>query len=163
MTTEAAPEAVLEELAQSMAGLVTHTGGLWVVNAGTYSPPVLALTEDLQAGAIEVVQAGTAYADLFNGVRGRMIARLGHEVLEPRREVPRDPHRRLRLRGELRQRLRRDGEARRRQQERERDEAAMKRPSEHRPDQFCNGRSRRPLRGGSTAGCGKTWHFVRGP
>ena len=75
VTTEAAPEAVLEELAQSMAGLVTHTGGLWVVNAGTYSPPVLALTEDLQAGAIEVVQAGTAYADLFNGVRGRMIER----------------------------------------------------------------------------------------
>lgn len=75
VTTEAAPEVVLEELAQSMAGLVTHTGGLWVVNAGTYTAPVLGLTEDLQAGAIEVVQAGTAYADLFNGMRGRMIER----------------------------------------------------------------------------------------
>jgi hypothetical protein len=75
VTSEAAPESVLEEMAQSMAGLVTHTGGLWVVNAGAYTAPVLALTENLQAGAIEVVQAGVAYADLFNGVRGRMIER----------------------------------------------------------------------------------------
>jgi hypothetical protein len=72
-TSDAPQEAVLEELAQSMAGLVTHTGGLWVVNAGAYTAPVLALTENLQAGAIEVVQAGAAYADIFNGVRGRMI------------------------------------------------------------------------------------------
>lgn len=74
-TSDAAPEAVLDDLARCMAGTATHTGGLWVVSAGVYTPPVLALTEDLKAGSIEVVQAGTGYEDLFNGVRGSMIER----------------------------------------------------------------------------------------
>jgi hypothetical protein len=73
VTTDSAPEAVLEDLALCMAGTVTHTGGLWVVNAGVYTVPVLALTEDLKAGPIEVVQAGAGYESLFNGVRGTMI------------------------------------------------------------------------------------------
>lgn len=74
-TTDSAPEAVLDDLARCMAGTATQTGGLWVVNAGVYTVPVLALTEDLKAGPIEVVQAGTGYESLFNGVRGTMIER----------------------------------------------------------------------------------------
>jgi hypothetical protein len=80
VTTDSAPEAVLEDLALCMAGTVTHTGGLWVVNAGVYTVPVLALTENIKAGPIEVVQAGAGYESLFNGVRGTMVER-GRAVL----------------------------------------------------------------------------------
>jgi hypothetical protein len=74
-TTDSAPEAVLDDLANAMAGSATHTGGLWVLGAGAYTAPVLALTEALKAGPIQVVQAGVGYEDLFNGMRGQMIER----------------------------------------------------------------------------------------
>ena len=75
VTSDASPEAVLDELCNAMGGFATHSGGLWVVNAGVYTAPVLALTEDMQAGSIDVVQAGVGYDELFNGVRARMVER----------------------------------------------------------------------------------------
>lgn len=73
VTTDQKPEAVLDDLANSMGGFCTHSGGLWIANAGAYTAPVLALTEDTQAGPIDVIQAGVGFDELFNGVRGQMV------------------------------------------------------------------------------------------
>jgi hypothetical protein len=85
VTSEDDPASVLEEMASSMAGFVTHSGGRWVVNSGTYTAPVLALDDDDLAGPIEILQTGAAYEDLMNGVRGQMIetGRLSASDIDP--------------------------------------------------------------------------------
>ena len=75
ITTDDDPASVLDEMANAMAGFATHSGGKWVINAGTYTAPVIALTDDDLAGAIEIVQASASYADIVNSVRGQMIER----------------------------------------------------------------------------------------
>lgn len=79
VSSDESPEAVLDQMASAMAGFAAHSGGSWVLNAGTYTAPVLALTDDNLAGAIEITQAGVSYEDLFNGVRGQMVE-LGRAV-----------------------------------------------------------------------------------
>lgn len=69
-TTEQSAERVLEDLAESMAGSVVY-GADWRVNAGTWEPPVMTLTDDDLRGPIEVVQADTPVDQLFNGLRGQ--------------------------------------------------------------------------------------------
>ena len=71
-TSEQAPEAVLEDLAECMAGAVVY-GGEWQVNAGAWTAPVMALTDADLSGAIEIVQADTPSDELFNGVHGQFI------------------------------------------------------------------------------------------
>lgn len=66
-------EAILEDLCESMAGFATY-GATWGIQAGAWTAPVLALTDDDLDGQIEVVQAGGGLDGLFNGLRGQYIA-----------------------------------------------------------------------------------------
>lgn len=71
-TTEEAREAVLDKLADSMAGFAVY-GAQWQIIAGAWTAPVMALTDDDLDGQIEVIQAGAGIDELFNGVRGTYI------------------------------------------------------------------------------------------
>jgi hypothetical protein len=73
-TTGDPKERVLEELGGSMAGGATNAG-LWVVNAGAWSAPVMDLTTDKLDGFIEVPDCDTDWEELFNGVRGLYVPR----------------------------------------------------------------------------------------
>ena len=65
-------ERVLNDLCDSMAGYAVY-GARWQVMAGAWSAPVLALTDADLAGQIEVVQAGAALDEVFNGLRGSYV------------------------------------------------------------------------------------------
>lgn len=71
-TTADNPEAVLEDLTESMAGTVVY-GADWQINAGVWTPPVADLTDADLRGPIEVVHADTPTDQLFNGLRGQYI------------------------------------------------------------------------------------------
>lgn len=71
-TTEEAREAVLDKLADSMAGFAIY-GAQWQILAGAWTAPVMDLTDDDLDGQIEVIQAGAGIDELFNGVRGTYI------------------------------------------------------------------------------------------
>ena len=71
-TTEDAREAVLDKLADSMAGFAIY-GAQWQILAGAWTAPVMDLTDDDLDGQIEVIQAGAGIDELFNGVRGTYI------------------------------------------------------------------------------------------
>jgi hypothetical protein len=66
-------EAILDDLAASMAGDAFY-GAQWQVVAGAYVAPVMSLTDDDLAGNIEIVQSDTPLEQLINGVRGTYIA-----------------------------------------------------------------------------------------
>lgn len=65
-------EAVLEDLAECMAGTVVY-GADWSINAGAWTAPVMTLTDADLRGAVDVVQADTPTDSLFNGLRGQYI------------------------------------------------------------------------------------------
>jgi len=71
-TTEESREAVLDKLADSMAGFAIY-GAQWQILAGAWTPPVMDLTDDDLDGQIEVLQAGAGIDELVNGVRGTYI------------------------------------------------------------------------------------------
>lgn len=66
-------EAVLEDLCESMAGFATY-GATWGIVAGSWTAPVMDLTDDDLDGQIEVAQAGAGLDAVFNGLRGQYIA-----------------------------------------------------------------------------------------
>ena len=66
-------EAVLEDLCESMAGFATY-GATWGIVAGSWSAPIMALTDDDLDGQIEVAQAGAGLDAVFNGLRGQYVA-----------------------------------------------------------------------------------------
>jgi hypothetical protein len=66
-------EAILDDLAASMAGDAFY-GAQWQIVAGAYVAPVMALTDDDLAGNIEILQGDTPLEQLINGVRGTYIA-----------------------------------------------------------------------------------------
>ncbi|WP_315648657.1 hypothetical protein [Roseateles aquae] len=72
LSSDQAKEAVLQELCEAMCGYA-FPAGAWRLQAGTWSPPVMALTDDDLAGSISVVQAGEAAGDLFNAVHARYV------------------------------------------------------------------------------------------
>lgn len=72
-TSQASKEAVLEDLCECMAGYAVY-GASWMLIAGTWTAPVLALNDDDLDGQIEVTQAGAGMDSIFNGVRGTYIA-----------------------------------------------------------------------------------------
>lgn len=72
ITTDMDREAVLKDIAESMAGDI-YPSGQWVIMAGAYEPPVMDLTEDDLFGSINVIQAGESMGELFNSVRGRYV------------------------------------------------------------------------------------------
>lgn len=61
----------LETILASMAGTAVFSAGKWVIKAGVWETPTLALDEDDLAGDGAItIQAFQARRDLFNGVRG---------------------------------------------------------------------------------------------
>ena len=71
-TTDDDRESILADMADAMAGDV-FPGPDWQIQAGGWTAPVMALTDDDLDGAISIVQAGAPIASIFNGVRGTFI------------------------------------------------------------------------------------------
>ena len=65
-------EAVLADLCESMAGYATY-GAKWLIQAGAWTVPVRALTDDDLDGQIEIVQGGAGMDEIFNSVRGSYV------------------------------------------------------------------------------------------
>lgn len=65
------PDDVLEDLCNSMAGYVVP-GGVWRLQAGVYTSPVLVLGDQHAAGAISMVPA-PGQMEAWNGVKGQYI------------------------------------------------------------------------------------------
>jgi hypothetical protein len=72
-TTNDGPEAVLEELAESMAGYVMY-GGEWLIAPGTWTTSAMDLTDDDLDGQISIAQAGAGMDSLFNGAHASYLA-----------------------------------------------------------------------------------------
>ena len=82
VTSDDGREAVLDDLAECMAGQIAY-GAAWQVMCGAWAPSVMDLTEDDLHGQIEVVQAGAGIDDIFNGLRVRHIPAGSAVVDEP--------------------------------------------------------------------------------
>lgn len=67
--TDQDPDATLDQLCQSMAGFATHAG-TWLLTAGAYNAPVMALTDADNMGPVEVIPAAPL-EETMNGLRGR--------------------------------------------------------------------------------------------
>ena len=65
-------ESMLEEMCEGMAGSAVY-GSQWMLQAGAWTLPVTALTDDHLDGQIEVLQAGASMDAMFNGVRGQYV------------------------------------------------------------------------------------------
>ncbi len=65
------PDNVLDDLCGAMSGYAIP-GGVWRVQAGVYSMPVMVLGDNQAAGAISMVPAPSR-ADAWNGVKGQYI------------------------------------------------------------------------------------------
>jgi hypothetical protein len=63
------PDSTLDQLCQAMGGFATYMG-TWHLQAGSYTAPVMALTDADNAGPVEVVPA-PAGDQVMNGLRGR--------------------------------------------------------------------------------------------
>lgn len=72
ITTEQGKEAVLQDLAECMAGTVSY-GAQWLIDAGVWTVPVMALTDDDLHGQLEVVQGGAGMDEAYNTVRGQYV------------------------------------------------------------------------------------------
>jgi hypothetical protein len=71
-TTDAGKEAILDDLAESMAGFAVY-GAQWEIIAGAWTATVMDLGDDDLVGQIELVQADVGMDQLLNGVRGTYI------------------------------------------------------------------------------------------
>lgn len=78
ITADQGQAQVLEEMAQCMAGTIVST--TWGITAGKYTAPVMALTQADIVGALSYT-AGTAEADLFNGIRGQYVTPANNYVI----------------------------------------------------------------------------------
>lgn len=78
ITSDQTQGAVLERLAQAMAGGLVSTG--WDVYAGKFTAPVMALQQADIVGSIAITP-GLSDADIYNGVRGQYIAEENDYVL----------------------------------------------------------------------------------
>lgn len=65
-------EAVLNDLSECMAGY-THYGAQWLIQAGSWTVPVMSLVDDDLHGQIELVQGGAGMDETFNTVRGSYV------------------------------------------------------------------------------------------
>lgn len=68
--TNVNPDQVLDQLCQSMATTMTRSGGLWTLQPGVYTAPVMTLGDADCMGAIEAV-AGEEGHEVLNGMRGQ--------------------------------------------------------------------------------------------
>jgi hypothetical protein len=69
-TTADDPDNTLDKLCQCMAGFATFVGGAWYLQAGAFTAPVMALTDDDNAGPVELVPSPPS-SEIMNGMRGR--------------------------------------------------------------------------------------------
>jgi hypothetical protein len=68
--TDSDPDQTLAALAQAMGGFVTFSAGLWEMQAGVYTAPVMALNDADNRGAVDTVE-GPGEVEVFNSMRGR--------------------------------------------------------------------------------------------
>jgi hypothetical protein len=68
-TSDGDTDQTLDELLGSMAGWADG-GGYWRIGAGVWTAPVTSITDDDNAGAVQIA-GGEGIDDLFNGVRGQ--------------------------------------------------------------------------------------------
>ncbi|MCV2349329.1 hypothetical protein [Paucibacter sp. Y2R2-4] len=68
--TDTDPDATLEQLCLAMAGNAIRSGGMWSLQAGVYSPPVMDLVDADCLGSIETL-AGSPGHEVVNSMRGQ--------------------------------------------------------------------------------------------
>lgn len=79
--SDADPDQVLDLIAQSMGGTLTRTAGLWSLQAGVYTEPVMTLGPEDRMGPLEAVEGEEGRA-VFNALRGKFYdpARFGERT-----------------------------------------------------------------------------------
>lgn len=65
-------EQVLENMCDTMSGFAVY-GADWSIHTGTWHTPVDTLGDDDLHGEVSILQSGTEYEELFNGVKGTFI------------------------------------------------------------------------------------------
>jgi len=72
-------DATRQQLEDAMVGFSLESGGVWRIQAGAWSTPVLALTDDDMVMPMNVVQTGNAGTARYNGCKGTYVnaTRLG--------------------------------------------------------------------------------------
>jgi hypothetical protein len=63
------PKDVLSKMLTSCGGILTYSGGKWVIKVATYRTPTVTISEDIIAGAV-TMQASQSRRDIFNAVKG---------------------------------------------------------------------------------------------
>ena len=63
------PKDVLSKMLTSCGGILTYSGGKWVIKVATYRTPTVTITEDIIAGSVSM-QASQSRRDIFNAVKG---------------------------------------------------------------------------------------------
>lgn len=69
-STDQDREATLQQLEDSCQGMTHESGGVWRLLAGTWTAPVMTLTDNDAHGPVTVVQASYSSKERFNGARG---------------------------------------------------------------------------------------------
>jgi hypothetical protein len=73
-------EQTRQQLEDAMAGASHESGGVWRIQAGAWSTPVMSLTDDDMLAPVEVQQASTSGSQRYNGARGSYINQAGTGV-----------------------------------------------------------------------------------
>ncbi len=67
------PRDILEQMLGSCAGFLVHSGGLWRLNVGAYSPPLKTFDEGFLRDAV-LMRPHRSKRQLFNGVKGAFVS-----------------------------------------------------------------------------------------
>ncbi|QHJ00125.1 hypothetical protein GT347_20355 [Xylophilus rhododendri] len=81
-TTDQDRETTRQQIEDTMAGSSHESGGVWRIDAGAWSTPVMTLTDDDMLAPLEVSQACNTGAQRYNGARGTYINASGLGVSE---------------------------------------------------------------------------------
>lgn len=63
------PKDVLSKMLNACGGVLTYSGGKWVLKVAAYRTPTVTITEDIIAGSV-TMQASQSRRDIFNAVKG---------------------------------------------------------------------------------------------
>lgn len=75
-------ESTRQQIEESMAGFSLESGGVWRIQAGAWSTPVLALTDEDMLAPIVVGQTCNATNARYNGARGTYVNAAGNGISE---------------------------------------------------------------------------------